>query len=66
VKGSALASDYNPFMRFIWNYAMPMFRFVSSAIRSTKQSGNDLAQLVLNEAVVQLSCGTGAAKGWIG
>ncbi|MEK8132049.1 SDR family NAD(P)-dependent oxidoreductase [Paenibacillus filicis] len=50
-KGSALARDYKPVMRFAWNYVMPLFRFVSSGIRSTKQSGHDLAQLVLSEVV---------------
>ncbi|MFC3747145.1 SDR family NAD(P)-dependent oxidoreductase [Paenibacillus sp. GCM10012306] len=50
-KGSALARDYKPFMQFIWNHVMPLFRFVSSAIRTTKQSGNDLAQLVLKNSL---------------
>ncbi|MFF2911395.1 SDR family NAD(P)-dependent oxidoreductase [Paenibacillus sp. NPDC057934] len=50
-KGSALARDYNPVMQFAWNHIMPLFRFVSSGIRSTKQSGNDLAQLVLKKSV---------------
>jgi NAD(P)-dependent dehydrogenase (short-subunit alcohol dehydrogenase family) len=50
-KGSALARDYSPFMQFAWNHIMPLFRFVSSGIRSTKQSGNDLAELILTKEV---------------
>ncbi|MDQ0897665.1 SDR family NAD(P)-dependent oxidoreductase [Paenibacillus sp. V4I7] len=46
-KGSALTRDYNPLLRFMWNNIMPLLRFVRSSVRTTKQSGNDLANLVL-------------------
>lgn len=46
-KGSALARDYSPLLRFMWNNIMPLMRFVRSNVRTTKQSGNDLANLVL-------------------
>lgn len=50
-KGSALARDYKPLLRFMWNNVMPLLRFVRSSIRTTKQSGNDLAQLVLTNSI---------------
>ncbi|MDQ0496560.1 SDR family NAD(P)-dependent oxidoreductase [Paenibacillus brasilensis] len=50
-KGSALARDYKPFLRFMWNNVMPLLRFVRSSIRTTKQSGNDLAKLILANSI---------------
>lgn len=50
-KGSALARDYKPFLRFMWNNVMPLLRFVRSSIRTTIQSGNDLARLVLSSSI---------------
>lgn len=47
-KGSALTRNYKPFQRFMWNNVMPLMRFVHPGIRSTKQSGNDLANLIIN------------------
>jgi NAD(P)-dependent dehydrogenase (short-subunit alcohol dehydrogenase family) len=50
-KGSALTRDYSPLLRFMWNNIMPLMRFVRSSVRTTKQSGNDLANLVLRGSV---------------
>jgi len=50
-KGSALTREYKPFLRFMWNNVMPLLRFVRSSVRTTKQSGNDLANLVLSGSI---------------
>ncbi len=50
-KGSALTRNYKPFQRFMWNNVMPLMRFVHPGIRSTKQSGNDLANLINSSSI---------------
>ncbi|GAB2545675.1 SDR family NAD(P)-dependent oxidoreductase [Gracilibacillus alcaliphilus] len=50
-KGSALTRDYKPFQRFIWNNILPMLRFVHPGIRSTRQSGKDLANLIMMDSM---------------
>ncbi|MDQ0271165.1 SDR family NAD(P)-dependent oxidoreductase [Cytobacillus purgationiresistens] len=61
-KGSALTRDYKPFLRFMWNNVMPLMRFVRSSVRTTKQSGADLANLVFNESVITGSYWDGSKK----
>ncbi|PAD39499.1 SDR family NAD(P)-dependent oxidoreductase [Terribacillus sp. 7520-G] len=47
-KGSSLSRDYNPILKFMWNNVLPIMRFFRSSVRSTKQSGTDLANLILD------------------
>ena len=54
-KGSGLSRDYNPLLKFMWNNVLPLMRFFRSSIRSTKQSGTDLGNLVLNEHFSSIS-----------
>lgn len=53
-KGSALAREYRPLLRFMWNYVMPLMRFFNAGIRTTRQSGIDLASLVLHQPISEL------------
>ncbi|MFB5664094.1 SDR family NAD(P)-dependent oxidoreductase [Alteribacillus sp. HJP-4] len=48
-RGSSLSRDYNPILKFMWNNVLPLMRFFRSSIRSTQQSGSDLANLLLNQ-----------------
>lgn len=50
-KDSSLARDYRPMLRFMWNHVLPLMRFFRPAIRSTKISGNHLAQLLLRKDI---------------
>lgn len=50
-KNSLLARDYPLHLRFMWLYVVPLFRFFRSSIRSTKQSGKDLAQIILSSSI---------------
>ncbi len=50
-KGSSLARDYSPLLRFMWNHVLPLMRFFRSSIRTTKQSGADLANLILRDDI---------------
>jgi light-dependent protochlorophyllide reductase len=45
--GTGLARDYSPFMKFVWNYALPALRFIPG-VNGVNKSGNDLARLVLD------------------
>ncbi|MDO3409832.1 SDR family NAD(P)-dependent oxidoreductase [Saccharibacillus sp. CPCC 101409] len=54
-KGSALSRNFPPILRFAWNYVMPALRLFNSAVRSTKQSGGDLAELLLKHLPVEHS-----------
>lgn len=45
--GTGLARDYTPFMKFVWNYALPALRFIPG-VNSVSKSGADLARLVLD------------------
>ena len=47
--GSGLARDYSPLARFAWNSILPLLRFVRPGVRTTRQSGADLARLVASE-----------------
>ncbi|MFD2654876.1 SDR family NAD(P)-dependent oxidoreductase [Gracilibacillus thailandensis] len=48
-RGSSLSRDYNPILKFMWNNVLPLMRFFRSSIRTTQQSGTDLANLILNQ-----------------
>ena len=48
-RGSSLSRDYNPILKFMWNNVLPLMRFFRSSIRTTQQSGTDLANLILNK-----------------
>jgi NAD(P)-dependent dehydrogenase (short-subunit alcohol dehydrogenase family) len=45
--GTGLARDYTPFMKFVWNYALPALRFIPG-VNGVGKSGADLARLVLD------------------
>jgi hypothetical protein len=45
--GTGLARDYTPFMKFVWNYALPALRFIPG-VNGVSKSGADLARLVLD------------------
>ncbi len=45
--GTGLARDYSPFMKFVWNYALPALRFIPG-VNGVSKSGADLARLVLD------------------
>jgi len=45
--GTGLARDYTPFMKFVWNFALPALRFIPG-VNGTGKSGADLARLVLD------------------
>ena len=45
--GTRLARDYTPFMKFVWNYALPALRFIPG-VNGVSKSGADLARLVLD------------------
>jgi light-dependent protochlorophyllide reductase len=45
--GTGLARDYSPFMKFVWNFALPVFRFIPG-VNGVGKSGADLARLVLD------------------
>lgn len=52
-KASSLSRDYNPLLKFMWNHVLPLMRFFRSSIRTTKQSGKDLANLLINERLAE-------------
>ncbi|GAA0600254.1 protochlorophyllide reductase [Virgibacillus siamensis] len=54
-KKSGLARDYNGMMKFLWNNVFPLMRYFHPGIRTTKQSGKDLANLVLDNNLAGLS-----------
>jgi NAD(P)-dependent dehydrogenase (short-subunit alcohol dehydrogenase family) len=45
--GTGLARDYSPFMKFLWNFALPALRFIPG-VNGVSKSGADLARLVLD------------------
>jgi hypothetical protein len=45
--GTGLARDYSPFMKFVWNFALPALRFIPG-VNGVSKSGADLAGLVLD------------------
>ncbi len=45
--GTGLARDYTPFMKFVWNFALPALRFIPG-VNGAGKSGADLARLVLD------------------
>jgi len=45
--GTGLARDYSPFMKFVWNYALPALRFIPG-VNGVSKSGADLARLLLD------------------
>ncbi|WP_308446060.1 SDR family NAD(P)-dependent oxidoreductase [Halalkalibacter sp. APA_J-10(15)] len=49
-KGSGLTRDYNFFVKFMWNNVFPLMRYFHPGIRTTKQSGKDLANLTVNNS----------------
>ncbi|MUT64711.1 SDR family NAD(P)-dependent oxidoreductase [Paenibacillus sp. NEAU-GSW1] len=51
-KDSSLPREYSPLIRFVWNHVLPLTRFFREGIRSTKQSGADLANLTLRSPLV--------------
>ncbi|AJY74818.1 SDR family NAD(P)-dependent oxidoreductase [Paenibacillus beijingensis] len=53
--GSGLARDYNPLMRFGWNYILPIAAVFNRNMRTTKQSGNALAKLFLDPSLSEVS-----------
>jgi light-dependent protochlorophyllide reductase len=48
--GSGLARDYGPAQRFAWRFVLPVLRFLP-AIRTTRESGRDLAALAADPAL---------------
>lgn len=56
--GTGLAQDYNPFLRFAWNYILPVIRPILRffmPINSVKDSGQALARLVLDPSLERVS-----------
>ena len=45
--GTGLARDYSPFMKFVWDFVLPVLRFIPG-VNSVGKSGADLARLVLD------------------
>ena len=56
--GTGLARDYSPFMRFAWNYVLPLIRPVARLfvpMGSARRSGQALARLVLDPSLEGVS-----------
>jgi len=52
--GTELARDYGGVQRFLWYFALPVLRFIPG-INSTRKSGTNLARLVLDPALENVS-----------
>ena len=52
--GTGLARDYSELQRFVWNFVLPVLR-VFPGVNSARKSGRDLARLVLDPALEQVS-----------
>ncbi len=52
--GTALARDYGALQKFLWNFVLPVLRFIPG-VNSTIKSGRDLARLILDPQLESVS-----------